>query len=195
MILQYPHPSHVLDLINDLLFIPMKCQSLLTLYNGLDILQTKDYIKVSCEIYIDRISLAHIEQGWMKNYLIPDRPTPLPATPKFLKDIQTTKGDPNPTAQKTLQKKMGFGYRSGIGQLVYPMVCYQPDLSFTTVKLSQYNSCPAKIHFDRVQHALNSLYQTWAEVLYFWRTNPQPELDNKPLPTTLSTELDLLKGK
>jgi hypothetical protein len=33
--------NHVLDLINDLLFIPTNYQGLLTLYNGLDILQTK----------------------------------------------------------------------------------------------------------------------------------------------------------
>ncbi len=117
--------NHVLYLIDDLLFIPTKRQGLLTLYNDLDILQTKDYIKIFCETYtyIDRISHAHIQQGWMKNFLIPDRPTPLPTTPQFLKDIQKTKGDPDPTAQKTLEKKMGFSYCSGFGQLVYPMVC------------------------------------------------------------------------
>jgi hypothetical protein len=142
--------NHVLDLIDDLLFIPTKRQGLLTLYNDLDILQTKDYIKVSCKTYIDRTSHAHIQQGWMTNYRIPDCPTPLPTTPQFLKDVQTTKGDPNPTAQKTLKKKMGFGYRSGIGQLVYTMVCCWPNLSFASVKLSQYNLCPAKIHYDGV---------------------------------------------
>ncbi len=65
----------------------------------------KNYIKVSCKTYIDRISHTHIQQGWLKNYLKPDRPTPLPTTAQFLKDIQTTKRDPNQTAQKTLKKK------------------------------------------------------------------------------------------
>ncbi len=115
--------NHALDLIDNLLFIPMKLKGLLTLYNGLDILQTKDYIKVSCEMYINRMSRAHIEQGWMKNHFIPNRPTPLPTTLQFLKDFQTTDGDPNQTAQKTLKKKMGFSYSSRIVQLVYPMVC------------------------------------------------------------------------
>ncbi len=152
--------NHVLDLINYLLFIPMKRQGLLTLYNGLDILQTKDYIKVSCKTCINRLSRAHIEHGWMKNYLIHDCPTPPPTTLQFLKDIQTIEGDPDQTAQITLKKKMVFSYCSRIGRLVYPMVCCQPDLSFATVKLSQYNSCPAKIHFDGVCHALKYLYQT-----------------------------------
>jgi hypothetical protein len=101
--------NHVLDLINDLLFIPTKRQGLLTLYNGLNILQTKDYTKVSYKMYIDRISHAHMQQGWMKNYLIPDRPTPLPTTPQLLKDIHTTKGDPNPTDRtKDSQKENGL---------------------------------------------------------------------------------------
>jgi hypothetical protein len=41
--------NHLLNLIDDKLSIPMKRQGLVTLYNGLDILQTRDYIKVSCE--------------------------------------------------------------------------------------------------------------------------------------------------
>ncbi len=132
----------------------------------------------------------------MKNYLIPDCPTPLPTTPQYLKDIQTTEGDPNQTAQKTLKKKMGFSYCSRIGQLmVYSMVCCWPDLLFTTVKLSQYKLCPAKIHFDAVQCALKYLFQTWTEGLFYWHTNPRPELDSKPLPTVLSTEHDLTKDK
>ncbi len=114
-------------------------------YIGLGILQTRDYIKVSCEMYIDWISNIHLDHGWMKLYLILDRPTPLPTTPQFMKALQTEEGDPNPVVQWTLKKKMGFSYRSGIGQLVYAMVCCRPDPSFATVKLSQHNTCPDRV--------------------------------------------------
>ena len=107
--------NHLLDLIDDKLLIPMKRQGLVTLYNGLDILQTKDYIKVSCETYINRISNIHLNQGWMKSYLISDLPTPLPTTPPFMKALQTKEGDPDPVVQQALEKKMGFSYWSGIG--------------------------------------------------------------------------------
>jgi len=187
--------NHVLDLIDDKLTIPMKRQGLVTLYNGLDIIQTRDYIKVSCETYIDRISNIHLDHGWMKSYLISDRPTPLPTTPQFMKALQTDEGDPDPITQRDLEKKMGFSYRSGIGQLVYAMVCCRPDLSFATVKLSQHNTCPGKVHFEGVRHALKYLYQTRSEGLYFWRTTPRPELESIPLPTILSTEHDLLRDK
>jgi hypothetical protein len=187
--------NHLLDLIDDKLSIPMKCQVLVTLYNGLDILQTWDYIKVLCETYIDRISNIHLDHGWMKLYLILDCPTPLPTTPPFMKGLQMEEGNPNPVTQQTLEKKMGFNYRSGIGQLVYAMVCCRPDLSFATVKLSQHNSRPGRVHFEGVHHTLKYLYQTQLEGLYFWRTTPPSELESILLPTILSTEHDLLLTK
>jgi hypothetical protein len=159
--------NHLLNLIDGKLLIPMKHQGLVTLYIRLDILQTKDYIKVSCETYINRISNIHLDQGWMKSYLISDQPTLLPTTPPFLKALQTKEGDPDPVVQRALKKKMGFSYRSGIGQLVYAMVCCHPDLSFATVKLFQHNTCPGRVHFEGVCHALKYLYQTRSEGLYF----------------------------
>jgi hypothetical protein len=55
--------NHLLDLINDKPSIPMKRQGLVTLYNGLDTHQTRDYIKISCKTYIDRISNIHLGHG------------------------------------------------------------------------------------------------------------------------------------
>jgi hypothetical protein len=185
--------NHLLDLIDDKLLIPMKQQGLVTLYNGLDILQTRDYIKMSCETYINRISNIHLAHDWMKAYLILDRPTPLPTTVQFLKTLQTDKGDPDEKSQQTLAKKMGFSYQSGIGELVYAMVCCRPDLSFATVKLSQNNTCLGIVHFDGVQHALKYLHQTCLEGLYYWRTTPRSKLESIPLPTILSMEHDLLQ--
>jgi hypothetical protein len=168
--------NHHLDLIDDKLLIPMKRQGLVTLYNGLDILQTRDYIKVLCKMYINQISNIHLDQGWMKSYLISDQPTPLPTTPLFMKALQTKEGNPDPVVQRALEKKMGFSYWSGIEQLVYAMVCCHPDFSFATVKLSEHNTCPGRVHFEGVRHALKYLYQIHSEGLYFWRTTPRPEL-------------------
>jgi hypothetical protein len=73
------------------------------------------------------------------------------------------------------------------------MVCCCPDLSFATVKLSQHNTCPGRVHFEGVRHALKYLYQTRSESLYFWRTTPRPKLESILLPTVLSNEHDLLR--
>ncbi len=174
--------NHLLDLIDDKLSIPMKHQGLVTLYNGLDILQTRDYTKVLCEMYINWISNIHLDHGWMKSYLISDCPTPLPTTPQFMKALQTEEGDLDPVAQWTLEKKMGFSYHSGIKQLEYAMVCCCPDLSFATIKISHNNMCPGRVHFDGVQHTLKYLYHTQSEGLYFWRTTPRTKLESILLP-------------
>ena len=100
--------NHLLDLIDNKLTIPMKRQGHVTLYNGLDILQTRDYIKVSCETYINRISELHLAQRWMKAYLISDRPTPLPTTPQFMNALQSEEGDPDDKAQLALVKESGI---------------------------------------------------------------------------------------
>jgi len=46
----------VFDMIDDKLMLPLKCLGLVDLFNGLDVLQTRDYIKISCSTYIDKIS-------------------------------------------------------------------------------------------------------------------------------------------
>jgi hypothetical protein len=71
-----------------------------------------------------------------------------------MKALQSEEGNSKKKAQQAHAKKMGFSYRSGIGQLVYAMICCRPDLSFATVKLSQHNTCPGKVHYDGVCHAL-----------------------------------------
>ncbi len=86
----------------------MKCQGLVMLYNGLDILQTRDYIKVSCKTYINCISDIHLAHGWMKSYLISDRPTSLPMTPQFMKALQSEEGNPEKKGTTGTCKENGF---------------------------------------------------------------------------------------
>jgi hypothetical protein len=112
-----------------------------------------------------------------------------------MKALQTEEGNPDPVVQLALEKKMGFSYWRGIGQLVYAMVCCHPNLSFAAIKLSQHNTCPGRVHFEGVQHVLKYLYQTQSKGLYFWKTTPCSELKSIPLPTILSNEHDLLRTK
>ncbi len=46
----------LLYLIDDELTIPMRRMGLLDLYNGLDVIQTCDFIKLNCSTYIKKIS-------------------------------------------------------------------------------------------------------------------------------------------
>lgn len=185
--------DHLFDLIDDHLSIPLKRQGLVSLYNGLDVLQTRQYIKISCQTFIERACDIHLTQGWMKDYHISDRPLPLPSSHQFLRDFLGSCGSSDPEEYRKLEKSAGLSYRQGVGQLSYAMTCCRPDLSYTTVKLAQVSAAPAKCHFDGLRHALKYLYQTRSDGLYFWRSSPRNEIEDIPPPRIMSANMgDLL---
>ncbi len=62
------HTANILlDMIDDELSIPMKRQGFLDMYNGIDILQTRDYIKISCKTFINKIWDKYLKT-WMQNF-------------------------------------------------------------------------------------------------------------------------------
>jgi hypothetical protein len=48
------------DMIDNRLTFPMKQMGLINLFNGLNIERTRDYIKISCSTYIDKIMAKHL---------------------------------------------------------------------------------------------------------------------------------------
>jgi hypothetical protein len=72
------------------------------------------------------------------------------------------------------------------------MTTCRPDLAFASVKLSQSNSCPHKIHHHGLKHALKYLYNSKDDGIYFWRTSPCMELPEGPIPPIHSNKQDLL---
>ena len=87
---------------------------------------------------------------------------------------------------------MQLGYRSGVGELIWAMTTCCPGLAYSSVKLSQSNSCLHEIHYHGLKHALKYLYHTKDDGLYFWRTHPCMELPEGPLPTVNSNRQDIL---
>ena len=67
----------LMDLIDEKLSEPIKRQGYLDLYNGVDILQTRHYIKLNVKTFIEKVFEKHIET-WMKtSYPTPNRSTPI----------------------------------------------------------------------------------------------------------------------
>ncbi|KAL7550694.1 hypothetical protein ACHAWF_013912 [Thalassiosira exigua] len=156
----------IFDLIEEALSFPLKRMGLVTMFNGLDISQTRYFVKVSCETYIDKISEGHIST-WMQTNDIPNRHTLIPTAQSFLRAYLGAKGNPNVKHQEALTKEMGFKYCSGIGQLIYPYITCRPDIAFTTVRGSQYSACLAKEYFHGVRHTLKCLYAAKDHGIYF----------------------------
>jgi hypothetical protein len=66
----------LLDLIDDKLKIPVKSQGYLDMYNGIDVHQTRHYIKISVTSIINKFFVKHLKT-WMKSaYPNPARSTP-----------------------------------------------------------------------------------------------------------------------
>jgi hypothetical protein len=123
----------LMDLIDNCLKIPIKCQGYLDMYNRVDILQTRYYIKMSIQIYIDKKFEPYFSM-WMKtSYPTPARSTPLPSDATWLKKFNAATGNADPNEQAKLTKSMQLNYRSGVGKLIWAMTTCQPDLAFASV--------------------------------------------------------------
>ena len=180
----------VLDLIDAHLKIPLKRLGLVTMYNGVNVEQTKHYIKLSCESYIDKISARHLD-SWMRVFAVPPlNPTPLPTTSGFAKAFLSSVGKEE--NQKDLEKRMQISYRSGVGELIYALVTCRPDISHAVVRCAQNCICPHETHYHAVKHILKYLFLTKSEGIYFWRETANDNLLNKLPPVLSSTAHDLM---
>ena len=124
--------------------------------------------------------------------LAPPMPVPLGTNEKFHRDLYNAKGDPDPKAQALLAKKMGFGYRKAIGELIWPMTTCRPDLSQGVVKCSQASAAPAEIHYNAVKSIFRYCAATISDGIYYWRMAPRMDLPEDDLPTIHSTPQDLM---
>ncbi len=187
------HTSEILmDLIDDKLKIPIKWQGYLDMYKGVNILQTWHYINLSVKTLIGKVFEPYFAT-WMKMcYPMPSCSTPLPSNQTWLKKFNTVIGDPDPKVQAQLAKSMQLTYHSGVGKLIWSMTTCPPDLAYTSVKLSQSNTCLHELHFHGLKHSLKFLYSTKDDGLYFWCTHPCPELPEGPIPQVNSNRQDIL---
>ena len=182
----------LLDMIDDQLKIPLKRQGLLDMFNGIDVVQTRDYIKISCLSYITKFCEKYLETWLSKVPLTENRPTPLPTDSTWIKKFNAAVGPTDPKEQLALATKMQVKYKAGVGELIWAMTTCRPDIAFTSVKLSQSNSAPAEHHYHGLKHAIRYIYITRDDGIYFWRTCPRPELTEGPLPPVNSNRQDLL---
>jgi hypothetical protein len=97
--------------------------------------------------------------------------TPLPSKDKWLEKFNAAV-DPDQKNQANLAKQMQISYRSGIGELIWAMTRCRPNLVYTSVKLSQSNTCPNETHYHGLNHALKFLYNSRNDGIYFWQTAP-----------------------
>eukprot|EP00804_Cyclotella_cryptica_P018023 CCRYP_008311-RA/>CCRYP_008311-RA protein AED:0.31 eAED:0.31 QI:0/0/0/1/1/1/2/0/220 len=114
------------DALDDHLSMPIKRQGLVSLFNGIDVQQTRTYIKISAETYIEKMGAKYLELWHKEIPLMAERPLPIPTHETFMKTFHQAVGDNDPKTLATLQTRFHFGYRNGVGELIYAMVSVPP---------------------------------------------------------------------
>lgn len=174
--------TNLFQKINSCLRINLKILGRVDRFNGMDIHQTRDYIKITCERYLHKMLKAH---NWLESSTHPERPTPLPSDNHFIQSLENAVR-PNTTVEKDqLRSKMGFHYRQVIGEVLYPMTKCRPDVAFHITKLSQYMDNPAEEHYLTLRQLCKYLASTLTDGIYYWRLRPRPDLPAASHPTTL----------
>ncbi len=172
----------LLDMLDEKLTMPIKRQGLLDMFNGVNVTQTKDYVKVDCHTYIDKMCSKYLTSWLNKVPLLETQPTLLPLDSDWLKGFNAATRPMDPKEQAALKGLMQIKYRAGVGELIWAMTTCQPDIAFTSMKLSQLNSTPAEILYHGLKHAIRYLYMTHNDGIYFWRTQSRPDLPRRPTP-------------
>eukprot|EP00804_Cyclotella_cryptica_P003795 CCRYP_008951-RA/>CCRYP_008951-RA protein AED:0.18 eAED:0.18 QI:0/0/0/1/0/0.5/2/0/368 len=163
----------------DDLSMPIKRQGMVTLFNGIDVLQLRYYIKISAETYIEKMGAKYLEMWHTEVRMIAERPLLIPTHESFPKTFHTTVGNNYPLVLQDLLNRFKFGYRNGVGELIYAMARHFNG----DVKCAQHSANPAEIHCQAFKHAIKYLVATRKDGIYFWRANPLMELQEHPIPS------------
>jgi len=148
-------------------------------FNGLDVAQYSDAIKLSCEKYIDHVLTTH---GWSKpSPPIPTKPSaPLPVD--AVTSLYAHQGPPENTAEyAALVAKHGFAYRTLLGELLYAYVTCWPDIGYATIMLSKFSTCPHDHHFAMLKKVAKYLRATKDWSIIYRRSQPDTSLPPAPL--------------
>jgi deoxyuridine 5'-triphosphate nucleotidohydrolase len=173
--------KQVIEDINSKMTINVKQLGQLERFNGMDVTQTKHYIKLSNKTYINKFLQRH-EWIHTENRPMHQFPIPMNADNNYQKRLEQA---PIPTEEEiqALEKEMGFGYRQAIGELIYAMVTCRADISHATIKLSQYSTRPTRIHFEAIKDIMRYLLHTIDDGIYYWRKEPRNDLPYENPPT------------
>ena len=83
---------------------------------------------------------------------------------------------------------MGLSYRAAIGELIYALVTCRPDISYATIKLSQYSINPSACHYIAVKNIFRYLLTTKDQGLTYWRPQLNYLLPDLPLPIPITPQ-------
>ena len=138
-------------------------------YNGIDVTQTRDYIKVGCESYIDRVLLSH---GWDAPK-VKDPPNLVPISTDAAHRLVKLEGPLEKTPEaKSLAKLQGFSYRNVLGELIYAYVIARLDIGYAICLLARFSGAPHGEHYHALKNVCRYLRATKSWGIIYQRPRP-----------------------
>ena len=147
--------------------VPFKYLGQVDDFNGVDIIQSKQYIEILCQKYIDRVLKSHgwetqskNEQTLAINSLTTEKPISLIPSDANEK-IYTSDGPLEGTKEyKLLSEKFGFKYRTLLGELMFCYVTCRPDIGYAITTLSKFAKQPSEVHYLMLKNVARYLQKT-----------------------------------
>ena len=163
---------------------PFKREGMISRFNGIDVEKTHSFVKIHCSTYIKKIT----KDKPLPTHITTNKPTLMPSDSDVIKMLDTTTGPSSDFDKQQLEKDMGFKYCAATGELLFAMVTCQPDISNAVIKLTQFNSNPAKCHYEAVLHVFKYLAVASDKGLHFLCKFPNVNLPKVSFPTVEKEE-------
>ena len=175
----------VIKQIGQYLSVPLNDLGIIKKFNGIDVTQARDYVKISCETFLDKVLDQH---GWQET-ITQHNPIPMRDDNTYQQQLEIAEL-PTTIQQQQQLRDENFNYRQVIGEAIYAMTVARPDISAAVIKLSQYAANPAKIHYQALRHLMKYLALTKSHGIHYWRTVPNLLLpDVKPQTCILDDDI------
>ena len=131
----------IIKLIGSHLTVPLNDLGIIRKFNGVNIQQTRWFVKISCEDYILKILMHHQWQDLKASNL----PLPMRSDSKYQRELELTPRPTTPHEQLQIQKQAGFSYRMTTGELIYALVVARLDISL--LLLNCVNTMQTRRHY------------------------------------------------
>lgn len=145
--------------------------------NGIDIVQTRDHVKIGCESCIDRMSQTH---GWDAP-LSKESVNPVPLNPTTAASLMNLEGPADKSEEaRALARNNGFSHRNVLGELICAFVICRLDIGHAACFLARFADRPHQDHFTALKGVCKHLRVTKNWGIVFHRPEPMEDLPDVP---------------
>jgi hypothetical protein len=188
--------AQLIEEINTHLRLPIHILGEVTRFNGMDIYQTKHYVKISGHKYITKLVQIYPSLSNTSTKPIAGGKLPFTSDASYLtKLIHQQTDETTEDEQTALELKMGINYRKAMGEIMFPMIKCRPGIFPHVIILSQFINHPSEIQENALKDILRYLASTSTEGIHYWREQPHPTLPPHPLPDTHANNYTLTNTK